>query len=184
MKTRLLLFFCLLLALALFAGCASREAPSAPAEATARIDGAVTAEPAPPPEASDEPAAEATGEPTPCPHEKWENGVCAACGERCAHPAHDAETRLCSVCGEAVPHSYSTTIWKWADGQGKSGKRENFLSFLQAYLWSLRSYPILGCIPAICKIDCVGEVVFCAMTAPASPTFPLRRAKARRAGWI
>ena len=106
MKTRLLLFSCLLLALALLAGCAAREAPSAPAEATARIDGAVTAEPAPPPEASDEPAAEATGEPTPCPHENWENGVCAACGERCAHPAHDAETRLCSVCGEAVPHSY------------------------------------------------------------------------------
>ena len=76
------------------AGCSRRPGESPPAE-----ESALTSEPAPTPEP--------TSEPTPCPHEAWEDGVCAACGTVCSHPSHDAETRQCSVCGKAVPHKYS-----------------------------------------------------------------------------
>ena len=96
---------CLALAL-LLCGCASAETPAATPEPapTAVITPAPTAEPAP------VPTPEPTPEPTPCPHELWENGVCAACGEICTHPAHDPETRLCTVCGALVPHSYERFV--------------------------------------------------------------------------
>ena len=101
--------FALTLALALLlTGCALSPAP----EATPEPSPVPTSAPTPPPTAAPppEPTAVPTPEPTPCPHEVWENGVCSACGEVCAHPAHDAETRLCPRCGELVPHSYRELV--------------------------------------------------------------------------
>ena len=47
-------------------------------------------------------AAEASPEPTPCPHVRWENGVCTVCGTACEHPSW--ENGVCTVCGTACEH--------------------------------------------------------------------------------
>lgn len=104
------------LVLALLAGCVMRPAL---APRTTPAPTAAAEEPAP------TPAPTPTPEPTPCPHQRWENGVCAdcgavcpheewadgvcrTCGTICEHPDHDAATRRCSRCGAQVPHTY----WK------------------------------------------------------------------------
>lgn len=111
MKARMILLFCL--CLLLIAGCASGEAAPETTEAPTATDApTVTEAPAvsAAPEFTPEPASEPTPEPTACPHLRWENGVCADCGERCAHPSHDAETKVCAVCGEVVPHNYVDSV--------------------------------------------------------------------------
>ncbi|MBR6114582.1 MAG: hypothetical protein IKQ10_05290 [Oscillospiraceae bacterium] len=109
---------CLLLSLLLLlsaAGCTTRQSASAGPAPTS----SPTAEPtiAPTPEPTPTPT------PTPCPHLRWDEGVCADCGQvcphenwedgrcavcgiACVHPDHDEETRRCTVCGKAVPHTY------------------------------------------------------------------------------
>ena len=104
----------LLTALVLLAGCVARPVTVFTPKET---PSPVTPEPTPSPEPTPEPT------PTPCPHLRWENGVCADCGEVCAHesweegvclkcgtvcvhPDHDADTRLCSRCGMPAPHTY------------------------------------------------------------------------------
>lgn len=86
MKGAAALCACLLLCLG-SAGCTYREVPvPLPTETSAAVP---TAAPAPLPTA------------TPCPHEVWDEGVCAGCAERCAHTWEEG---LCAVCGEACSH--------------------------------------------------------------------------------
>ena len=105
----------ILAALGILAGCVMR--PAAAPLPTPEPTPAVTAEPTPAPTPTPTPA------PTPCPHLRWENGVCADCGEACAHaewtdgqcarcglpcvhPDHSAADRRCSRCGAQTPHTY------------------------------------------------------------------------------
>ena len=110
----------LLTALLLLAGCMMRPTGSSAPDGTAAP---ATAVPAPSPEPTPAPTPTPVPSPTPCPHLRWEDGVCADCGEicshetweegvclrcglACAHPDHDPETRRCSRCGAQTPHTY------------------------------------------------------------------------------
>lgn len=100
----LVLLFCLAI---IFAGCSLRAQPAI--EPTPSPTAAVPDEtPAPTPSPEPTPSPAPTPEPTPCPHERWEDGVCAACGTPCSHPGWEAG--LCTVCGTACPHEH------WEDG--------------------------------------------------------------------
>lgn len=104
LKKAAILGACLLLCLA-GAACSYRQTP--PPAQTENLDVSATAPPTP----------------TPCPHEvwndgicadcsevcahTWEEGVCSVCGAVCAHESYDAETRCCTVCALRHRHLYS-----------------------------------------------------------------------------
>ena len=58
---------------------------------------------------------------TACPHDHWDDGVCADCRAACEHPAHDPSTGKCLTCGKTVWHRYT-------DGVCACGETFAFLS--------------------------------------------------------
>ena len=102
---------CLLLAALLLSGCTLRTVQPAAPDPTETP--APTLAPTPTPEPT----------PTPCPHLRWQDGVCADCGESCAHESwqegvceccgtvcthlsHEAESCICTLCGAFCRHTY------------------------------------------------------------------------------